>query len=78
MSRLQEAVSTPHHRFIPDDVSLLDDAVVDGRHLLGHRQLTDVYLLALATAHDARSVTLGKSVLIAVVRDARAASLLMI
>ena len=28
MARLWTAVSTPHHRFIADDVSLLDDAVV--------------------------------------------------
>lgn len=78
ISRLKAAVSTPHHRFIPDDISLLDDAVVDRRHLLGHRQLTDVYLLALAIAHDARLVTLDKSVPIAVVRGAQADSLLMI
>ena len=47
---------TIHHRFIPDDVSLLDDARMDARQLSGHRQLTDVYLLALAVAHDARLV----------------------
>ena len=78
MARLQAAVSTPHRRFIPDDISLLDDAVVDRRHLLGHRQLTDVYLLSLAAAHDARLVTLDKSVPIAAVRGADADSLLMI
>lgn len=70
LSRLQRAVSTPYHRFVPDDISLLDDTVVDRRHLLGHRQLTDVYLLALATAHDARLVTLDKSVPISAVRGA--------
>ena len=78
MARLQAAVSTPHHRFIPDDISLLDDAVVDRRHLLGHRQLTDVYLRSLAAAHDARLVTLDKSVPIAAVRGTDADSLLMI
>ena len=52
------AISTPHHQFIPDDVSLLDDTVVRFRHLSGHRQLTDIYLLALAVAHDAQLVTL--------------------
>ena len=57
MERLQTAMSIGYHQFIPDDVSLLDDALIDDRQLLGHRQLTDVYLLALAVAHDARLVT---------------------
>lgn len=78
LSRLQRAVSTPYHRFIPDDISLLDDAVVDPRHLLGHRQLTDVYLLALANVHDARLVILDKSVPVAAVRDADVDSLFVI
>ena len=56
--QLLAAISTPHHQFIPDDVSLLDDTVVRFRHLSGHRQLTDIYLLALAVAHDAQLVTL--------------------
>ena len=62
MARLQTATSTPHHRFIADDISLLDDAVVDRRRLSGPRQVTDVHLLALAFAHGARMVTLDKSV----------------
>ena len=68
--RLREAVSTPWHQFLPDDVSLLDDDVVDRLQLLGPRQLTDVYLLALAVARGARLVTLDKSVPFAAVRGA--------
>ena len=78
VARLQAAVSTPYHQFVPDDVSLLDDAVVDRRQLLGPRQLTDVYLLALAVAHGARLVTLDKSVSLAAVRGASEASLVVI
>ena len=68
--RLQEAVATPWHQFLPDDVSLLDDGVVDRLQLLGPRQLTDVYLLALAVAHGARLVTLDKSVSLVAVQGA--------
>ena len=78
VSRLRAAVSTPWHRFIADDISLLDEVVVDHRELLGPRQLTDVYLLALAVAHDVRLVTLDKSVSLAAVRGAREASLAVI
>ena len=78
VARLQAAVSTPWHEFFADDVSLLDDAVVNRRQLLSPRQLTDVYLLALAAAHGARLVTLDKSVSLAAVRGARAAHLAVI
>ncbi len=55
---LRNGVSSPLHRFIADDISLLDDALVDTGRISGHGQLTDIYLLALAVAHDARFVTL--------------------
>ena len=45
---------------------------------LGHRQLTDIYLLALAVAHDSRLVTLDKSVPLAAVRGASQRSLSII
>ncbi len=40
--RLAEAASTKHHRFWPDDVSLLDPRRNDKSRLLGPRQVTDV------------------------------------
>ena len=70
MERLRDAMSTEHHQFISDDISLLDDALVDARRLSGHRQLTDVYLLALAVAHDARLVTLDTRIPLTAVRGA--------
>ncbi len=75
MDRLRDAVSTPHHQFIADDISLLDSAVVDGGTLSGPGQITDVYLLALAVAHGARFVTLDRSVPVGAVREAREGSL---
>ena len=78
MIRLLSAVSTRHHGFIADDISLLDDAAVDRECLVSPRQLTDVYLLALAVEHDARLVTLDKSIPVAAVRQAQAESLVVI
>ena len=57
-ANLRTAISDNYHGFIADDISILDDALIDPNYLVGHRQLTDVYLLALAVAHDARLVTL--------------------
>ena len=45
------------HTFWPDDVSLLDSAVVDMHKIRGHKQLTDVYLLALAVKNGGRLIT---------------------
>ena len=75
MDRLRDAVSTPHHQFIADDISLLDNSKVDGRSLLGPGQVTDAYLLALAVAHGAQFVTLDRSVPAGAVMDARQDSL---
>jgi len=59
-------------------VSLLDDELTDHSGLHGHRQVTDAYLLALATANHGRLVTLDQSITLDVVRDASAANLVMI
>jgi toxin-antitoxin system PIN domain toxin len=42
------------HRFLPDDVSLVDD---DIPRLSGHRQVTDAHLLTVARRHNTRLVT---------------------
>ena len=78
VERLRAAVSTPYHQFVADDISLLDNAAVDGGSLLGPRQIADVYLLALAVAHGCLFVTLDKRVPLATVREAREESLLVI
>lgn len=55
--RLREATATDHHRFWPDDVSLLDPRVADWEQVIGHKQITDAYLLALAVKRNGRFVT---------------------
>lgn len=44
--------SLPGHVFWAGDISLLDTALVDATRLIGHAQITDSYLLALACAHN--------------------------
>lgn len=45
------------HQFWRDNLSLLDESVVDAERLLSSRQVTDTYLLALARAHGGRLAT---------------------
>ena len=75
---LLAAASTPYHQFIADDISLLDDTLVRYSDLSGYRQLTDVYLLALAVAHGARLVTLDTSIPLGAVRGANEDHLVVI
>lgn len=62
MELLRQIVTQEHHRFWPDDVSATDEGV-PGKFLIGHRQVTDAYLLALALRHGGRLVTLDKGLL---------------
>jgi len=58
------------HEFWSCDVSLLDAKLVDRSRLHGSRQVTDAYLLALATMHDGHLVTFDHSLSIASVEGA--------
>lgn len=66
------------HEFWPDDVSVLNDQVIDATHVHGPRQLTDVYLLALAVSHGGVLVTFDRSIAIDAVRGATSASLVVL
>jgi toxin-antitoxin system PIN domain toxin len=68
--RLTEAAATPLHEFWPDDLSLLDARAVDLGRVHGPRQLTDVYLLALAVRRRGRLVSFDGSIPLAAVPGA--------
>lgn len=72
VARLSRATGTAHHEYWTRGVSLVDERVVSRDHVLGHRQITDVYLLALAVASGGRLVTLDRSIPLAAVIDAAA------
>lgn len=70
MERLAAATRAPQHEFWSDDLTLLDAKVADPARIHGPRQLTDVYLLALAVHHAGQFVTFDQSVLLDAVRGA--------
>ncbi len=76
VERLRAFRSSGHHVFWSDDVSLCDPSAF--RLSVGHRQLTDVYLLGLARAHDARLATLDRSIPLKAVRGATSEHLVVI
>ena len=70
MVRLMRATSTASHEFWPCSVSLLSEQVVERERLLGPRQVTDVYLLALAVTHGGRFATFDQSIPLSAVHGA--------
>ncbi len=71
MERLAEASMGSLHEFWPDDISLLDKERVDAARIHGPRQLTDLYLLALAVRHGGRLVTFDHSVATEAIKGAK-------
>jgi toxin-antitoxin system PIN domain toxin len=75
---LYNATVTDDHTFWPDDISLLDERLIDRNHVLGPKQLTDIYLLALAVKHGGRFVTFDQGIPLAAVRGAQPHHLVVI
>jgi len=76
IQRLAEASAGALHEFWPDDISLLDGRIADPARIHGPRQLTDLYLLALAVRHRGRFVTFDASVAMEAIRGAKKEHLL--
>jgi toxin-antitoxin system PIN domain toxin len=70
IEHLADACHQDIHEFWADEVSVLDSDVVDSSRIHGPRQLTDIYLLALAVQHKGRLVTFDTGIPLAAVRNA--------
>jgi hypothetical protein len=66
------------HEFWADEISLLDETVVDFSRLHGHRQVTDAYLLALAVRRDGAIASFDTALPVTAVRGASRKHLLAI
>lgn len=62
VERLGAATKSPQHEFWADGVSLLDARIADPTRIHGPRQLTDVYLLALAVSRGGQFVTFDSAI----------------
>ena len=78
VQRLTSFRGSGGHTFWPDSASLCDALLIRPTHLVGHRQLTDVYLLALAVTHGGQLATFDRSIPLAAVDGAKAGHLAFI
>lgn len=78
VERLRMFRASGHHHFWPDLVSMSDLTRVRPSYMRGHRQVTDVYLLALAVHMGGRLATFDKSIPVSAVVGASRESLAVI
>ena len=71
-AQLAQLCEDTDHEFWPCNITLRDNSKVNWSRVMGHNQITDVYLLALAVAHDGTLATLDHRVAISAVRGAQA------
>lgn len=76
--RLKQATLDESHQFWPADLNVLDDRRLSWQKLMGHRQLTDAYLLALAVRHNGRFVTFDRRISVDMVIGAEPEQLVVI
>ena len=68
--KLALACTDVDHEFWPCDISLRDESVLDWGRIMGHNQVTDAYLLALAVRHLGALATFDHHVALSAVRGA--------
>ena len=78
ISRLQTFTKQTDHEFWPDDVSLRDEKIFAAERIHSSRQLTDLYLLALAGKRGGRLATFDKGIPISAVCPAKMENLCVI
>ena len=72
---LQSSIERGDHTFWPDDISLLSQNAFDHEKIHGPKQLTDIYLLALAVENKGRLVTFDQRIPLSAVHNAKPANL---
>ncbi len=77
-ARLRKFRASGHHTFWSDAISLSDEAVFAWHMATGHRQVTDIYLLALAVKMKGCLATFDQSIPLKAVAGATAAALKVI
>lgn len=78
LQQLQSFRKSGGHRYWSESISLTDDRYFNASAIHGHKQITDIYLLGLATAEGGVFATFDQSVPLAAVRGATKANLQVI
>ena len=74
-SKMALACADVDHAYWADDISLRTDGLVNWSRVFGHGQITDLYLLALAVAHQGALATFDHRIALNAVVGAQKANL---
>jgi len=72
--RLAGFIAKQDHRLLQDSISLTDSGLFDHQQIIGPKQITDIYLLALATKHGVKLATFDANINLKAVKNATEAS----
>ena len=78
IGRLSRACNGSMHAFWPDEISLLNPSVLNPNLVYGPKQLTDLYLLALAVHNGGRLLTFDQKIPITAIASASAKHLVVL
>jgi len=78
ISLLNKIVELPEHQFWSDAISINESLIFQKSKLLGHRQITDAYLLSLAIHNNGRLITFDKGIRSLLEKQTSKASLLIL
>lgn len=78
VTRLNGLTAQTDHEFWTEPVSIINDREFDPSMIVGSKQITDIYLLGLATYKKARLVTFDRKIPIGAVRAATESNLMVI
>ena len=78
IAQLRQFTVESDHKFWGDEISLRDGTIFAADHIHSSRHLTDLYLLALAVAHESRLVTFDERILRSAVPNAKPENLCVI
>lgn len=71
-------IEHPTHRFWPDDISFTEATIAFRKRILGHKQVTDAYLLGLAIHRKGKLVTMDRAVPALLDDSSRSSSIVVI
>ena len=77
-AKIALACADVDHEFWPCTLSLRSDNILDWTRVMGHNQITDAYLLALAVQHQGALATFDHRVALSVVVGAKEKNLVLL
>jgi toxin-antitoxin system PIN domain toxin len=78
IARLRTFVAHSDHQFWADDLSIRDETALAADRIHGGRQITDLYLLALAVRHRGRLATFDTTIPLSTVPAAKPANMVIV